>query len=226
MQDVSRPFQNIEYGALYQEILENTKTIYSILSICIAAFTAIVSGIAVIINGFLTHLPTPQPSSPSLTELDYKVFFFPFLFLLPFLVLLPSIILVTSSLNSTARIATYMQVFYENNNKNGISWQTRIQRFRKEKQFRVLSGSLSFLFNIIGFACLGFSLITETLVFFFVIIKGNINYITILITVVYLITILGLFWRLLFLTKQLREKWSDEYFDKLTDAWERIRVNS
>lgn len=67
--------------------------------------------------------------------------------------------LVTASLISTVRISTYLKIFYEAEQKKDISWQTRIQKLRKNKsRLRTDQNSLTLIFLALGLTCIFLSL--------------------------------------------------------------------
>jgi len=101
-----------EYETLNKEIQENSAKVYQVLTFCVVGTTGL-------LGYFLTD--KFNANKPELA----------FLTLLPNLILLPSLRLIIASLHSTARIAGYLAVFYEND-ETDVRWQTGIQEYREK----------------------------------------------------------------------------------------------
>lgn len=52
-----------------------------------------------------------------------------FLYLLPLIIIIPSFIVSQDYLDNIYRAATYLKVFYEDDNKTDFRWETRIRKF-------------------------------------------------------------------------------------------------
>lgn len=206
--------QAIEYNNLCQEILANSVRVDTALNICIIGTTTL-------IGYFLTRGITVWS---------------PFLLFIPFSVLLPTIKYVIASLNSTARIASYISVFYEQEFK-GIAWQSRIQKFRAleklgkvEKRFRGFRKGLITIFTLFGLACMLLSIILlfselkswinewnweirSTIKFYYIVLLG---YIILLIGIVY-------FWQKFM--RQLGKTLSSDWYEKVIDTWDKMKKN-
>jgi amino acid transporter len=197
---MSDEFRKIEYDNLYKEILENSNKVYQVLNICVASTAAL-----------LGYVLTLDPS-----RLPPKEIGLPFLLLLPFSIILPSIIFVSSSHNSNVRIATYLKVFYEEDQKD-ISWQRRMQKLReKEKsKYRVFNISLKSIFLILGFICISLSIISSFYVW-----SQPFNQIAF---ILYASLVLFLGYQLISLSRELERKWSAAFFGELIKFWEALK---
>jgi hypothetical protein len=125
-----------QYDILNKEILENSTKIYQVLNFCVTAV------------GALLVLGLGLDS----TKVAFGKFFVPFVSLLPFAVILPSIMLVESLVNSTARIASYLNVAYEKSLGGG--WQTHVQLSRKADCPRRSFMGISSMFLVLAILCL------------------------------------------------------------------------
>jgi ABC-type multidrug transport system fused ATPase/permease subunit len=198
---MSDEFRKIEYDNLYKEILENANKVYQVLNIC-------VSGTAALLGFAFTLDPSKLPS---------KELSLPFLLLLPFSIILPSMVFVNNSHNSTVRIATYLRVFYEEEQKD-VSWQKRLQKLRQKgkQKYRVFSIGLRSMFVRLGSACIALSILYSFYVW-----NQWLNRWIELILYCLLVTFLG--WRLRSLSKEIEKKWSTEFFDELIEFWEALK---
>jgi len=197
---MSDEFSKIEYDNLYKEILENSNKVYLVLNICVTSTAAL-----------LGYVLTLDP-----TRLPPKEIGLPFLLLLPFSIILPSIIFVSSSHNSTVRIATYLKVFYEEDQKD-ISWQRRMQKLREKgkSKYRVFNISLKSIFLILGFICILLSIISSFYVW------SQLSKPIAFIFYVSLVLFLG--YQLISLSRELERKWSAEFFAELIKFWETLK---
>lgn len=135
---MNEALRQAEYQILNQEISDNSKRIDFVLNVCITATSAFLA--------FSFTVDTAKlPLGPKLL---------PFVCLLPFSVIFPSIILIDSSLNSTARIASYLRIVHETG--GAIQWQRTIQAFRSNpKSRRFVSGLVSVFAILSAISILG-----------------------------------------------------------------------
>lgn len=78
------------------------------------------------------------------------------IFLSPFAILIPSLYFISSQLESTTRIAAYMQIYIEPK-LEGLNWETEFLNLRKNKLLparRKYRFSISGLYGAVGFVCL------------------------------------------------------------------------
>lgn len=197
---MSNEFSKVEYDNLYKEILENSNKVYLVLNICVTSTAAL-----------LGYVLTLDPS-----KLPPKEIGLPFLLLLPFSIILPSIIFVSSSHNSTVRIATYLKVFYEEDQKD-IAWQRRMQKLREKgkSKYRVFNISLKSIFLVLGFICISLSIISSFYVW-----SQPFNQIAF---ILYVSLVLFLGYQLISLSRELERKWSVDFFAELIKFWEALK---
>jgi hypothetical protein len=200
---MSDEFRKIEYDNLYKEILENSNKVYLVLNICIPSTAAL-----------LGYIFTIDPS-----KLPSKELGLPFLLLLPLAVILPSMIFVSASLNSTVRIATYLRVFYEEEQID-ISWQRRMQALREKDdkgklRFRIFRSSLKSIFLVLGSTCILLSIASSLYV------RNELFNKIEFFLYVSLVLFLGL--QLRALSKELEKKWSTEFFSELIRFWQTLK---
>ncbi len=197
---MSDEFRKIEYDNLYKEILENSNKVYLVLNVCVTSTAAL-----------LGYVLTLDPS-----KLPPKELGLPFLLLLPFSIILPSIIFVSSSHNSTVRIATYLRVFYEEDQRD-ISWQRRMQELREngKPKYRVFNISLKSIFLVLGFICISLSIISSLYIW-----SQSFNRLAF---ILYISLVLFLGFQLISLSRELERKWSAGFFSELIKFWETLK---
>jgi len=194
---MNEDFRRIEYENLYKEISDNSARIYIILNICVPS-TAALLGYAFTLDAKET------PFGDAMT---------PFFLLLPLAIILPAMVFVSSSLNSTARVASYIKVFYEDETCS-ISWQNRMQQLRRENKrdgrlrLRAFKGSLTSIFFILGLVSITISIVTSM--------YAQLDW---SVYVVYILIVCLLLFRLVALSKRIESKLSVENFEKLTSFW-------
>jgi hypothetical protein len=210
---------HLEYEFLNKEIADNTATIYTILNICVVGTVTLIGFILNYAAGLgaiaqVIHCPvSPCP---------------PFLFLTPFLIIAPSALSIKASLKSTARIATYIQVFYESNPIN-IAWQTNMQKWRAQAQdnptIRGHMTALERIFAILAWSCIGLSILSLG----YEVLKLRLSPVgtnpvrALWWTPMYLITlsILILAWKKI--SKGLSNQWDYNAFQHFVERWKGIR---
>lgn len=108
--------QSAEFKALQDEMLENSRKVYQVLTSTIA-----------LCAGLIGYCFTPD-------RFPNIIWGRPFALLSPFLILIPAIILIQSSLHSTVRIAAFLKVVFEDyRDKELPGWQTAMQWCREVK---------------------------------------------------------------------------------------------
>jgi hypothetical protein len=140
---VSLDLAKAEYDNLNKEISDNSAKVFQVILFCTGGVGAILSWV---LAADVTRFP-----------LGAKVYPFALIFL-PALIILPSIILIETCLRSSARIAGYIEVFYEGS-RNGLHWQQAVQQYRKKfPSKRGLAKSLLWVFRGLSFVSLTASL--------------------------------------------------------------------
>ena len=121
-----------QHGALRAELLHNFSSTNQLFGLAVTATAAFL--------GFAMKKEKP----------DWR------LYLLPFAILIPLMMLTLAQLESTIRIATYIQVFLEQGNRP-ISWETDLLQFRGERSFAdwIFTGSIASAYMVLGVVCAG-----------------------------------------------------------------------